>query len=265
MKKTTGVVVGLAAAGPLLLAVPLLGITAGSAASSCSTGGTQTVDTAAVAAQVKTILDGSGADTVTVAGLDDPAEQVPNAKTIAATGLAMDIPARGQVVALATALQESGLRNLTYGDRDSLGLFQQRPSEGWGTAKRRRVTSAATAAPSTRPRGRTAVRGRTWPTSWSGCCPPRASDTGTPGRRLGAGWRPPLLAVVLPLWARTTPDVEGPTDGGGRTAPPSPGGRCSPVPRRRRQSHDHPRSARGRGGRFGEGSLSRRRATLGGE
>jgi cell wall-associated NlpC family hydrolase len=37
-------------------------------------------------------------------------------------------------VALATALQESGLRNLTYGDRDSLGLFQQRPSQGWGTA-----------------------------------------------------------------------------------------------------------------------------------
>lgn len=134
MKKTAGVVVGLAAAGPLLLAVPLLGITAGSAAASCSAGGTQAVDTAAVAAQVKAILDGSGAGTVTVAGLDDPAEQVPNAKTIAATGLAMGIPARGQVVALATALQESGLRNLAYGDRDSLGLFQQRPSEGWGTA-----------------------------------------------------------------------------------------------------------------------------------
>jgi hypothetical protein len=37
-------------------------------------------------------------------------------------------------VALATALQESKLRNLDYGDRDSLGLFQQRPSQGWGTA-----------------------------------------------------------------------------------------------------------------------------------
>ncbi|MDW4911734.1 hypothetical protein RB628_42205, partial [Streptomyces sp. ADMS] len=53
---------------------------------------------------------------------------------IQATGVAMNIPARGQIVALATALQESGLRNLTYGDRDSLGLFQQRPSQGWGTA-----------------------------------------------------------------------------------------------------------------------------------
>ena len=37
------------------------------------------------------------------------------------------------MIALATAQQESRLRNLDYGDRDSLGLFQQRPSAGWGT------------------------------------------------------------------------------------------------------------------------------------
>jgi hypothetical protein len=37
------------------------------------------------------------------------------------------------VIALATAIQESGLRNLPYGDRDSLGVFQQRSSQGWGT------------------------------------------------------------------------------------------------------------------------------------
>lgn len=134
MKKTTGTVVGLVASGPLLLAVPILGIAAGSASASCSTGGAQAVDTSAVAAQVKGILDGGGKGTVSVPGLDDPAEQVPNAKTIQATGVAMNIPARGQIVALATALQESGLRNLAYGDRDSLGLFQQRPSQGWGTA-----------------------------------------------------------------------------------------------------------------------------------
>ncbi|GHD48885.1 C40 family peptidase [Streptomyces mirabilis] len=134
MKKTTGAVVGLFASGPLLLAVPILGIAAGSASASCSTGGTQAVNTSAVAAQVKAILDGGGKGTVSVPGLDDPAEQIPNAKTIQATGVAMNIPARGQIVALATALQESGLRNLTYGDRDSLGLFQQRPSQGWGTA-----------------------------------------------------------------------------------------------------------------------------------
>jgi cell wall-associated NlpC family hydrolase len=134
MKKTTGAVVGLFASGPLLLAVPILAIGAGTASASCSTGGTQAVDTSAVAAQVKAILDGGGKGTVSVPGLEDPAEQIPNAKTIQATGVAMNIPARGQVVALATALQESGLQNLTYGDRDSLGLFQQRPSQGWGTA-----------------------------------------------------------------------------------------------------------------------------------
>jgi murein DD-endopeptidase MepM/ murein hydrolase activator NlpD len=37
------------------------------------------------------------------------------------------------VIALATARQESSIRNLDYGDRDSLGVFQQRPSQGWGT------------------------------------------------------------------------------------------------------------------------------------
>ncbi|MFD9427337.1 MULTISPECIES: C40 family peptidase [unclassified Streptomyces] len=134
MKKTTGAVVGLFASGPLLLAVPVLAISAGTASASCSTGGAQAVDTSAVASQVKAILDGGAKGTVSVPGLDAAAEQVPYAKTIQATGVAMNIPARGQIVALATALQESGLRNLTYGDRDSLGLFQQRPSQGWGTA-----------------------------------------------------------------------------------------------------------------------------------
>ncbi|MET7633397.1 C40 family peptidase [Streptomyces sp. NPDC001773] len=134
MKKTTGAVLGLCASGPLLLAVPVLAFGAGTASASCSTDGAQAVDTAAVASQVKAILDGGDKGLVSVPGLDDPADQVPNAKTIQATGVAMNVPARGQVVALATALQESGLRNLTYGDRDSLGLFQQRPSMGWGTA-----------------------------------------------------------------------------------------------------------------------------------
>ena len=40
---------------------------------------------------------------------------------------------RASTIALATVYQESGIRNLDYGDRDSLGLFQQRPSQGWGT------------------------------------------------------------------------------------------------------------------------------------
>lgn len=61
------------------------------------------------------------------------AEQRANAAAIVATGRQMGVPERGLWVALATALQESGLRNLDYGDRDSLGLFQQRPSQGWGS------------------------------------------------------------------------------------------------------------------------------------
>jgi hypothetical protein len=45
------------------------------------------------------------------------------------------LPARAASIAMATVYQESGIRNLDYGDRDSVGLFQQRPSQGWGTAK----------------------------------------------------------------------------------------------------------------------------------
>jgi len=61
------------------------------------------------------------------------AEQAGNATVVVGVGRQLRVPPRGWVVALATALQESGLRNLDYGDRDSLGLFQQRPSKGWGT------------------------------------------------------------------------------------------------------------------------------------
>ncbi len=43
------------------------------------------------------------------------------------------LPARAATIGIATAIQESGLRNIDYGDRDSLGLFQQRPSQGWGS------------------------------------------------------------------------------------------------------------------------------------
>jgi hypothetical protein len=61
-------------------------------------------------------------------------EQARNAATIAAVGIRLGLPHHAVTVALATAFQESKLRNLDYGDRDSLGLFQQRPSQGWGTA-----------------------------------------------------------------------------------------------------------------------------------
>jgi hypothetical protein len=62
----------------------------------------------------------------------DP-EQAANATTIAAVGLKAGLPDHAVTVALAAALQESNLHNLDYGDLDSLGLFQQRPSQGWGS------------------------------------------------------------------------------------------------------------------------------------
>ncbi|MGH8839755.1 MAG: hypothetical protein ACRDVO_10930, partial [Jiangellaceae bacterium] len=60
-------------------------------------------------------------------------EQAAHAATIAAVAEERGLPARAVTIALATAYQESDLRNLDHGDRDSLGLFQQRPSQGWGT------------------------------------------------------------------------------------------------------------------------------------
>lgn len=60
-------------------------------------------------------------------------EQARNATTIAAVGKKMGLPDHAVTVALAAALQESKLYNLAHGDLDSVGLFQQRPSQGWGT------------------------------------------------------------------------------------------------------------------------------------
>lgn len=70
--------------------------------------------------------DGSGVTPLT-------AEMAANAQIIIQVGRELGVPDRGIVIALAAAMQESSLRNIDYGDRDSLGLFQQRPSTGWGT------------------------------------------------------------------------------------------------------------------------------------
>ncbi len=59
-------------------------------------------------------------------------DQSANAALIAALARTRGLPPRAVTIALATAVQESRLRNISYGDRDSLGLFQQRPSQGWG-------------------------------------------------------------------------------------------------------------------------------------
>jgi len=60
-------------------------------------------------------------------------EQAAIAATIAGVGYRRGLPTAAVTVAYATALQESHLHNVDYGDRDSVGIFQQRPSEGWGT------------------------------------------------------------------------------------------------------------------------------------
>ncbi|WP_279070426.1 hypothetical protein [Microbacterium lacticum] len=61
------------------------------------------------------------------------AEQIENARIIIEVGRSRGVSERGIAIALATGMVESWLRNLDWGDRDSLGLFQQRPSTGWGT------------------------------------------------------------------------------------------------------------------------------------
>lgn len=71
-------------------------------------------------------------------------EMAANARIIIAVGTDLGVGDYGLIIALAAAMQESSLRNLNYGDLDSLGLFQQRPSTGWGTPSQ--VTTPAYAA-----------------------------------------------------------------------------------------------------------------------
>jgi LysM repeat protein len=71
---------------------------------------------------------GSGGSVTTLT-----AEQEANARIIIQVGREQGVPDYGIIIALATAMQESSLRNINYGDRDSVGLFQQRTSTGWGT------------------------------------------------------------------------------------------------------------------------------------
>jgi hypothetical protein len=96
---------------------------------------------AGAAVGIKVLLTPSGAPLapacpVTSGSLtyDLSLDQAANATTIAAVGKRLGLPDHAVTVALAAALQESQLHNLDYGDLDSRGLFQQRPSQGWGTA-----------------------------------------------------------------------------------------------------------------------------------
>ena len=85
---------------------------------------------------VPSILDTSGC-TAEVDGhtVEVDLEQAENAALITAVAVERGMPALAASIALATAYQESKLYNIDYGDRDSVGLFQQRPSQGWGSVE----------------------------------------------------------------------------------------------------------------------------------
>jgi hypothetical protein len=72
-------------------------------------------------------------------------QQASIAATIAGVAADEGLPAHAVTIAYATAMQESKMHNLAYGDRDSVGVFQQRPSEGWGTARQLQDPAYATA------------------------------------------------------------------------------------------------------------------------
>jgi hypothetical protein len=91
------------------------------------------------------------AEQLSPVGDSGPQESMPmtparmaNATTIVKQTIAAKMGLRSAVIAVATSMQESTLENINYGDRDSLGLFQQRPSCGWGTAAQ--ITDPAYAA-----------------------------------------------------------------------------------------------------------------------
>lgn len=62
-------------------------------------------------------------------------DQADTTALLAGTALSRALPARALTIAVATGMQESRLRNIDHGDRDSVGIFQQRPSQGWGTVE----------------------------------------------------------------------------------------------------------------------------------
>ncbi|WP_327255401.1 C40 family peptidase [Streptomyces sp. NBC_01244] len=215
--KSIAAIIGVACLSPVLLAGTAAVAAAGSAgrSSNCSTG--KGLDTAAVAKAVEAILGGKGGTSqdVHVEGLELPAEQIPHAKTIVATGISLHVPERGQVVALATAIQESRLRNLNGGDRDSLGLFQQRPSQGWGTPEQiRDPVYAATKFYN----GLLKVHG------WEQMTITQAAQavqlSGFPGAY--AQWEP-LARALQQAIVKTLPGGNG-TPGTGGTQPPATGG-----------------------------------------
>jgi hypothetical protein len=134
-----------AAAGAAFLLLLVIAFIA--AATSMLAGPTGLGDTTCLTPMTSSTLEGGPASGAPIShgfGGSLTEEQRGNAALIIHTAHERDLPARAAVIAVAVALQESRLRNLDHGDRDSLGLFQQRPSQGWGT--RQQVLAPAHAA-----------------------------------------------------------------------------------------------------------------------
>ena len=127
MRKLIGLIVAVLAA---VLAIPMLG---GAGILGGGGGTCVPVIQASTATAPATLIPvvPSGGPIPAIEGWD--AEQLAHVATIITAGNTRAVPPWGWVVAVATAIQESGLRDLTGGADDSIGLFQQRPSHGWGT------------------------------------------------------------------------------------------------------------------------------------
>jgi hypothetical protein len=127
---TTLIATGLGA----VLAVPVLAFTGSSGPGSAClpVSGTSWPTTDSTASDT-IATDTIPTATAPVPDLNWDTAQIDIAATIIAVGRAKAVPPQGWVIAVATAMQESQLRNLPGGDADSIGVFQQRPSQGWGT------------------------------------------------------------------------------------------------------------------------------------
>jgi cell wall-associated NlpC family hydrolase len=113
--------------GAAALAIPLIA-SLGVAFAAGASGATSPAATPAISCGTSPVQAGRAVDGVTL----DPA-QISDALVIYDASVTMGLPQRAAVIAEATSMQESRLINLPDGTSDSLGLFQQRPSQGWGT------------------------------------------------------------------------------------------------------------------------------------
>ncbi|SEF36884.1 Cell wall-associated hydrolase, NlpC family [Amycolatopsis pretoriensis] len=169
---------------------------------------------------------GPGGGSIVVDRQQLGADEMDIARTVVDVVQQRRLPRRAAVLAIATGMVESGLRNLDYGDRDSLGVFQQRPSQGWGTREQilnpvyatGKFLDALIALPG-------------WDTMAPGHAEQAVQHSGFPDRY--APREPAAAAIVDQFW--TGPDNPTPPAGGGtkavqvKTLCPDQGG--SDVPR----------------------------------